>query len=47
MAGNNSCEEKSVGLSEGRTEFGLGPRVVPFRQIEIWGGGFYRGGDAS
>ena len=27
-------------------EFGLGPRVVPFRQIKIWGGGFYRGGDA-
>ena len=22
--------------------FGLGPRVVPFRQTEIWGGGFYK-----
>ena len=25
--------------------FGLGPRVVPFQQTEIWGGGFCRGGN--
>ena len=25
--------------------FGLGPRVVPFQQTEIWGVGFCRGGD--
>ena len=25
--------------------FEQGPRVVPFQQTEIWGGGFYMGGD--
>ena len=25
--------------------FELGPRVVPFQQTEIWGGGFCMGGD--
>ena len=25
--------------------FELGPRAVPFQQTEIWGGGFYMGGD--
>ena len=45
IAGKSSCDEMSVGLSEGKDGFELCSRVVPFQQTEIWGVRFCMGGD--
>ena len=47
IAGKSSCDEKSAGLSEGRDGVRARPEGCAFRQTEIWGGGFYMGGDIS
>ena len=45
IARYSSCDDMSEGWVREGMGFELGPRVVPFQQTEIWGGGFYMGGD--